>query len=99
MKKTIFLITVLFSFSTANAQNGDNKPVTIHAHYDVDLATSEHECGHYLYSELVGSFVYNVTVVPSSLYSAATDPNNHKYFWTEYVANWQAINFSELTQQ
>jgi len=66
---------------------------TIHASYGVDLATLEHEYGHFLYAKLVGPLVYNGTVVPSSLYSATTDPQHHRYFWTEYQANLQAIKF------
>lgn len=57
------------------------------------LSALQHEYGHYLQAQQLGTFYYYKRIVPASLYSAATDPAYHNYFWTEIDANQRATAF------
>ena len=63
----------------------------IHAALSFTLANLQHEYGHYLQAQIVGAYEYNKTIVPQSLYNAATDNANHPSFWTEKIANRLAV--------
>ena len=56
------------------------------------LSDLQHEYGHYLQAQQLGT-VYYIRIVPASLYNAATDPSNHRYFWTERDANKRSADY------
>lgn len=68
---------------------------SIHADNSFTLALLEHEYGHYLQAKLIGSYLYNLEIVPASLYSAIKAKNTieHRNFWTEKDASARAANF------
>lgn len=51
------------------------------------LVDLQHEYGHYLHAKSIGTISYFANVVPESLYSAAFNGINHRFTWTEVVAN------------
>lgn len=57
------------------------------------LEDLQHEYGHYLHAQAIGSVEYYRTIVPASLYSAATNSHGHRFFWTETIANNLAASF------
>lgn len=56
------------------------------------LSGLQHEYGHFLQAQQLGTWYYLNFIVPASLYSAAFG-SNHKYFWTEKDANQRATAF------
>lgn len=65
----------------------------IHADLSFSLKYLQHEYGHYLQAKIVGSYLYNNSIAPASLWSATFFPSTHKSFWTETYANTLAIMF------
>ena len=61
--------------------------------YKNGIADMEHEYGHYLQAQTIGSVAYYLYVVPASLWSATYYPQNHNRFWTELNANNLAVAF------
>lgn len=51
------------------------------------LVDLQHEYGHYLHAKSIGVLLYYSVVVPESLYSATFNGINHRFTWTEVVAN------------
>ncbi len=51
------------------------------------LVDIQHEYGHYLHAIAIGTVDYMRLVVPASLYSAFINSSNHRFTWTEIVAN------------
>jgi len=51
------------------------------------LVDIQHEYGHYLHATAIGTIDYMRLVVPASLYSAFANSSNHRFTWTEIVAN------------
>ncbi len=51
------------------------------------LVDLQHEYGHYLHAKAIGVTLYYSVVVPESLYSATFNGANHRFTWTEVVAN------------
>ncbi|MBL0883845.1 MAG: hypothetical protein IBJ16_10960 [Chitinophagaceae bacterium] len=56
------------------------------------LSGLQHEYGHYLQAQQLGTLYYFSTIAPASLYSALYSSNHHS-FWTEVDANRRATAF------
>jgi hypothetical protein len=55
-----------------------------------DIHWVRHEYGHYLQAEQVGSLRYFIDYAIPSAKNYKTDPENHRYFWTEIDANYRS---------
>lgn len=63
------------------------------------LVDLQHEYGHYLHAKSIGTALYYTVVVPESLYSATFNGINHRFTWTEVVANKLAAAYFGPTSQ
>ena len=93
-EKVYFPGATITNFNVPNGKGVTTSNGGIHADLKFTLAGLQHEYGHYLQAKKYGSALYNAKIVPSSLWSMATNSQSeHDHFWTEMEANQLSIAF------